>query len=79
MSEINFPPIGETYHIRIKGRLDPKWEDWFENFRIIQQQENETLLSGSVPDQAALHGLLAAVRDLGLQLLLVERIIEEED
>ena len=79
MSEVNLPPLRETYHIRVKGRLDPKWEDWFDDFRILHQQENETLLSGSVPDQAALHGLLATVRDLGLHLLLVERILKEED
>lgn len=79
MSKTNLPSLQETYHIRIKGRLDLKWKDWFENFQIIQQQENETLLSGSVPDQAALHGVLAAIRDLGLQLVLVERITKEKD
>jgi hypothetical protein len=74
MSEVNLPPLQETYHIRVKGELDPKWEDWFDDFQIIDRQANETLLSGTVPDQAALHGLLAKVRDLGLHILLIKRI-----
>jgi hypothetical protein len=62
------------YHIRVKGNLDRKWSDWFDGFTIAPQAGDETLLTGSVVDQAALHGLLAKIRDLGLPLLLVIRV-----
>ena len=62
------------YHIRVKGNLDRKWSDWFDGFTIAPQADDETLLTGSVADQAALHGLLAKIRDLGLPLLLVRRV-----
>ena len=62
------------YHIRVKGILDEKWSDWFDGFTITPQADDETLLVGSVPDQAALHGLLTKIRDLGLPLLLVQRV-----
>lgn len=61
----------ETYHVRVKGHLDLKWKDWFDGFSITHQAHNETLLVGTVEDQAALHGLLAKIRDLGLSLLSV--------
>ena len=66
------------YQIRVNGRLDPKWSDWFDGFLITAQANNETLLTGPVADQAALHGLLAKLRDLGLPILLVKRL-EEND
>ncbi len=62
------------YHIRVKGILDQKWSDWFDVFTITPQADDETLLVGPVPDQAALHGLLAKIRDLGLPLLSVKRV-----
>ena len=61
------------YRIRVKGNLDPKWSDWFYGFTITQQPAGTTLLAGQVTDQAALHGLLAKIRDLGLPLLSVKR------
>ena len=61
------------YHIQVKGNLDQRWSDWFDGFTIIPQAGDETLLTGPVADQAALHGLLSKVRDLGLPLLLVKR------
>jgi hypothetical protein len=64
------------YQIRVKGNLDQKWADWFDGFTITSQPGDETLLTGPVADQAALHGLLSKVRDLGLPLLLVERVDE---
>jgi hypothetical protein len=64
------------YQIRVKGNLDQKWSDWFDGFTIKPQPGDETLLTGPVADQAALHGLLGKVRDLGLPLLLVERVDE---
>jgi hypothetical protein len=62
------------YEIRVQGNLDAKWSDWFDGFTISQQANDETLLTGQVVDQPALHGLLAKIRDLGLPLLSVERV-----
>ena len=62
------------YEIRLKGHLDDKWADWFEGLTITQEDNGETLLRGPVVDQAALHGVLRKVRDLGLPLLSVMRI-----
>ena len=67
-----------TYQIKVKGILEPKWSDWFDGFAITAQFHDETLLTGSVADQAALHGLLAKLRDLGLPILLVERLESNE-
>jgi hypothetical protein len=61
------------YQIRVKGVLDEQWSDWFDGLTVTWQ-DDETLLTGPVRDQAALHGLLAKVRDLGLPLLSVKRI-----
>ena len=62
------------YQIRIKGHLGQQWSDWFEGLTITLDDKDNTLLTGLVVDQAALHGLLKKVRDLGLPLLSVERI-----
>lgn len=66
-----------TYWIRVQGRLDPDWSDWFDDMRIeLAGQEDGlpvTMLSGVVRDQSALHGLLNRIRDLDLPLLAVER------
>ena len=59
------------YEIRLKGHLDDKWVEWFEGLTISREDNGETLLSGPVVDQAALHGLLRKVRDLGLPLISV--------
>jgi hypothetical protein len=61
------------YQIRVRGNLDQKWSDWLGGLAITPQPGDETLLAGLVADQAALHGLLAKIRDLGLPLLSVER------
>jgi hypothetical protein len=66
-----------AYRIQVKGILDCKWSDWFDGFVITPQPDDETLLVGTVKDQAALHGLLAKIRDLGLPLLTVQRIEDE--
>ncbi len=60
-----------VYQIRIKGHLDREWTDWFEGLTITLEDNGETLLTGSVVDQAALHGVLKKVRDLGMPLLSV--------
>lgn len=62
------------YRIKIEGILDPSWSEWFGGLTITPTNHNVTSLSGPVRDQAALHGLLAKVRDMGLPLLSVERI-----
>ena len=64
----------ERYEIRIKGHLDDKWADWFEGLTLTLEDNGETLLTGPVVDQAALHGLLRKVRDLGMPLLSVTRV-----
>ncbi|MEO1122581.1 MAG: hypothetical protein AAFX95_00735 [Cyanobacteria bacterium J06639_16] len=61
----------EQYEIRIKGHLDHRWSQWFEGFAIALKDNGETLLSGSVVDQAALYGVLIKVRNLGLPLISV--------
>ena len=61
------------YEIKIKGHLEPRWSDWFDGFAIEPQPDDETLLTGSVPDQAALHGILTKISNLGLPLLSVQR------
>jgi hypothetical protein len=63
-----------TYQIRIKGHLGPGWTDWFEGLTITLEENGDTFLTGPVADQAALHGLLRKVRDLGMPLLLVIRV-----
>jgi hypothetical protein len=62
------------YEIRIAGRLDARWQDWFDGMTVTTDSDGTTLLTGPVPDQPALYGLLRKVRDLGLPLLSVIRI-----
>ncbi len=61
----------EYYEIRIMGRLDPHWSEWFSDLKLTHMEENETLLAGLLPDQAALHSLLERIRDLNLTLISV--------
>ena len=62
------------YQIRIKGQLGRQWMDWFEGLAISLEEDGDTLLTGPVVDQAALHGLLKKVRDLGVTLISVNRL-----
>ena len=61
----------ETYEIRIQGHLDGRWSAWFDGMELVLADDGSTLLRGQVVDQAALHGLIQKVRDLGLPLLSV--------
>jgi hypothetical protein len=64
----------KVYEIRIKGHLEPRWVKWFDGLTITLEEDGDTLLTGLVVDQAALHGLLKKVRDVGLPLLSVNSI-----
>lgn len=72
MNKDRIPDTSATYEIRINGSLDQKWSDWFDGF-TFEHREGDTTLTGPVADQAALHGLLAKIRDLGLPILVVMR------
>ena len=65
------PPV---YQIRIKGHLGQQWMDWFEGLTIALEEGGNSLLTGPVIDQAALHGILKKIRDLGLPLLSVNPV-----
>ena len=66
--------IPAIYQLRVEGLLDHKWSAWFDGFAITPLSNGETLLAGPVPDQAALHGLLNKIRDMGLPLLSLNRV-----
>jgi hypothetical protein len=63
----------EVYEIRVKGVINGKWSEWFEGLKVSPQPSGETILTGPLVDQAALHGLLQKIRDLGLPLISVKR------
>jgi hypothetical protein len=73
------PPAGAGpadpagYEFRVQGVLEARWSAWFEGLQLSSDQHGQTTIAGPVTDQAALHGLLAKLRDLGLELLSVRR------
>ncbi len=69
----------QSFRIKIQGHLDLDWTEWFDGLSFTHQEDGTTVLTGSGLDQAALHGLLAKVRDLGLTLLSVESHRPEPD
>jgi hypothetical protein len=75
--EVGTPPTDPTpverYEIRVAGRLSSRWATWFDGLTLTNEEEGTTVLSGPVADQAALHGLLQKLRDLGLTLLSLTR------
>jgi hypothetical protein len=66
------------YVIRVRGVLDPAWSSWFEGMDVRSDRPDESVITGPVADQAALHGLLAKIRDLGLPLVSVHEQHREE-
>jgi hypothetical protein len=68
------PAKQEFYQIRIEGHLAASWSSWFEEMDIRHEENGETVLSGPIVDQAALHGVLMKIRDLGLTLIKVKRV-----
>ena len=62
------------YEIKIKGRLDDRWTEWFEGLAFTHESDGTTTIYGPLTDQSALHGLLNRIRDLGLPLLSVQRV-----
>ena len=66
------------YQIRLKGHLDSQWTVWFEDMTITLEDDGDTLLTGPVVDQAALHGLLKKVRDLGMPLVSVSPLENDQ-
>jgi len=83
MSNASFQPdpkrsSQEYYVIRIKGHLAPSWWEAFEGMQLTLTRRGETLITGVVADQAALHGLLARIRDLNLTLISVIRVKPEQ-
>lgn len=64
-------PEAEYYEIRVRGQLDSHWSAWFQGLTLTPLESGETLIAGPVQDQAALHGILAKIRDLDLHLLAV--------
>lgn len=62
------------YELRLKGHLEPRWSAWFDGLTLTEDSDGTTVIHGSVIDQAALHGLLQKVRDIGLPLVSVTRV-----
>jgi hypothetical protein len=62
------------YEVRVKGRLDTRWAAWFDGLTLTYGSEGITIIQGPVADQAALHGLLQKIRDLGLPLISVNHV-----
>ncbi|TME26616.1 MAG: hypothetical protein E6I75_26095 [Chloroflexi bacterium] len=77
-SEIQ-PVQPQAYQIKIKGHLEGQWKDWFGGLAITLEDNGDTLLTGPVIDQAALHGLLRKVRDLGMPLVSVSPVLLEKE
>ena len=71
--------VSEVYRITIKGHLDDEWSGWLEGLTITRTDDGETILTGPIVDQTALHGVLIKIRDLGLPLLGLSRIEPERE
>ena len=73
-----FAMVG-TYRIRVRGHLDDRWSEWFEGLVVQLQEDGTSVLVGPVVDQAALHGVIIRIRDLGLPLLSVSQVVQPDD
>jgi hypothetical protein len=69
---------GGRFELRVKGHLDARWADWFDGLNLAQAPDGTTVIRGEVADQAALHGLLQTLRDLGLPLISVTPVEAEQ-
>ena len=69
----------QVYQIRIEGHIGLDWSLWFDEVNIEHTEDGQTILRGTLPDQTALHGVLMRIRDLGLSLVEVRRIIHPEE
>ena len=74
---IPVPDHQSVFQIRIKGHLGDQWTDWFDGMAITLEDDGDTLLTGPVADQAALHGLLKKVRDIGMTLVSVNSVLPD--
>ncbi len=70
--------MSEFYRIRVRGHLDDRWSERLGGLAVQRQEDGTTLLVGAVVDQAALHGVIIRIRDLGLPLLSVSRVVESD-
>ena len=64
----------QRYEIRIRGTLGPDWTDWFEGMELRQEEAGQTVIIGLLPDQSALHGLLARIRNLNLSIISIASV-----
>ena len=78
LTSMGYQDEPQIYEIRIRGHLDARWASQFEGLTITLEEDGDTLLTGPVPDQAALHGLFKKVRDLGMALISVNRVQSNE-
>ena len=70
--------MSDMYEFHVKGHLDKRWSEWFGGLTIRHQEDGTTVLVGPIVDQAALHGVMVRIRDLGLPLLSVKRANEQQ-
>ncbi len=70
---------GCNYEIKVEGHLDKHWSEWLGGLAITHEDEGYTRLAGAIPDQAALHGILVQIRDLGLPLIYMNRVENNKD
>lgn len=73
------PDVPKIFQIKIKGHLGQQWADWFEGLTISLEEDGNTILSGTVVDQSALHGILKKIRDLGMPLLSVNPAVSDRE
>ena len=68
------PLVIPEYEIRVRGRLGPRWSAWFDGLRLTSEDDGTTVIRGQVVDQAALHGLLQRLRDVGIPLVSLTQV-----